>query len=108
MSRSNLRDAVPFQFLSGHIARETITPWDCHKFPCARADSMVAYPTDTEVLVKLILPLLETDQLCPQISLMMTHRYICPGWVNGFQEVEWRNDLLVNCHNMDALWGFMI
>ena len=39
---------------------------------------------------------------------MMTHGFICPGWVNGFQEVEWRNDLLANCHNMDALWGFMI
>ena len=39
---------------------------------------------------------------------MMTHRYICPGWVNGFQEVEWRNDPLVDCHNMDTLWGFMI
>ena len=36
------------------------------------------------------------------------NRYIHPGWVNGFQEVEWRNDPLVNCHNMDALWGFMI
>ena len=49
MSRSNLRDAAPFQFLSGHIAGETITPWDRGKFPCAWADSMVAYPTDTEV-----------------------------------------------------------
>ena len=39
---------------------------------------------------------------------MMTHGYIHPGWVNGFQEVEWRNDPLVNCHNMDALGGFMI
>ena len=39
---------------------------------------------------------------------MMTHGYIRPGWVNGFQEVEWRNDPLANCHNMDALWGFMI
>ena len=39
---------------------------------------------------------------------MMTHRYICPGWVNRFQEVEWKNNLLVNCHNMDTLWGFMI
>ena len=57
MSRSNLRDAVPFQFLSGHIARETISPWDRHKFPCAWADSMVAYPTDTEVR-RSILPLL--------------------------------------------------
>ena len=38
----------------------------------------------------------------------MTHRYIHSGWVNGFQEVEWRNDPLVNCHNMDALWGFII
>ena len=28
--------------------------------------------------------------------------------MNGFQEVEWRNNLLVNCHNMDTLWGFMI
>ena len=34
---------------------------------------------------------------------MMTHGYIHPGWVNGFQEVEWRNDLLANCHNMDTL-----
>ena len=49
MSHSNLRDAAPFQFLSGHIARETISPWDRRKFPCARADSTVAYPTDTEV-----------------------------------------------------------
>ena len=39
---------------------------------------------------------------------MMSHRYIHPGWMNGFQEVEWRNDPLANCHNMDALWGFMI
>ena len=39
---------------------------------------------------------------------MMTHRYIHPEWVNGFQEVEWRNDSLANCHNMDTLWGFMI
>ena len=39
---------------------------------------------------------------------MMTHGYIRPGWVNGFQEVKWRNDPLANCHNMDTLWGFMI
>ena len=39
---------------------------------------------------------------------MMTHGYVCLGWVNGFSEVKWRNNLLVNCHNMDALWGFMI
>ena len=57
MSRSNLHDAMPFQFLSGCVAGETITPWDCCKFPCARADSMVAYPTDTEVLANFILPL---------------------------------------------------
>ena len=63
MSRSNLHDAVLFQFLSGRVARETITPWDCHKFPCARANSMVAYPMDTEVLAKCILPLLETNTL---------------------------------------------
>ena len=56
MSRSNLCDAVPFQFLSGHVAGETITPWDHRKFPCARADSTVAYPTDTEVLANFILP----------------------------------------------------
>ena len=49
MSRSNLRDAVPFQFLSGRVAGETISPWDRHKFPCARANGTVAYPTDTEV-----------------------------------------------------------
>ena len=49
MSRSNLRDAMPFQFLSGRISGETISPWDRHKFPCARADSTVAYLTDTEV-----------------------------------------------------------
>ena len=49
MSRSNLCDAAPFQFLSGRVAGEMISPWDCHKFPCARADSMVAYPMDTEV-----------------------------------------------------------
>ena len=108
MSHSNLCDAVPFQFLSSCVAGETITPWDCHKFPHARADSTVTYPMDTEVLAKLILPLLETDQLCPQISLMMTHGYIHPGWVNAFQEVEWRKDLLVNCHNMGTLWGFTI
>ena len=56
MSHSNLCDAVPFQFLSGCVAGETITPWDRHKFPCARADTMVTYPTDTEVLAKFILP----------------------------------------------------
>ena len=49
MSRSNLCEAAPFQFLSGCVAGETISPWDCHKFPCARADSTVAYPMDTEV-----------------------------------------------------------
>ena len=49
MSCSNLRDAVPFQFLLGHVAGETISPWDHRKFPCAQANSMVAYPTDTEV-----------------------------------------------------------
>ena len=63
MSCSNLCDAAPFQFLSGRVAGETITPWDCRKFPCARADSMVAYPMDTEVLVKCILLLLETNTL---------------------------------------------
>ena len=57
MSRSNLRDAASFQFLLGRVARETITPWDRHKFPCAHADSTVAYPTDTEVLANFILPL---------------------------------------------------
>ena len=49
MSHSNLRDAVSFQFLSGRIAGETISPWDHRKFPCAQADSTIAYPTDTEV-----------------------------------------------------------
>ena len=49
MSRSNLCDAAPFQFLSGRVAGEMISLWDRHKFPCARADSTVAYPTDTEV-----------------------------------------------------------
>ena len=43
-----------------------------------------------------------------EIGLMMTHGYIRPGWVNGFPEVEWRNNPLANCHNMDTLWGFMI
>ena len=57
MSRSNLRDAAPFQFLLGRIAGETISPWDRHKFPCTWADSMVSYPTDTEVLVNFILPI---------------------------------------------------
>ena len=38
----------------------------------------------------------------------MTCGHIHPGWVNGFQEMEWQNDLLVNFHNMDTLWGFMI
>ena len=38
----------------------------------------------------------------------MTHGYVHLGWINGFQEVEWRNNPLANCHNMDALWGFMI
>ena len=56
MSRSNLHDAAPFQFLLGCIAGETISPWDRRKFPCARADSMVSYPTDTEVLANFILP----------------------------------------------------
>ena len=56
MSCSNLRDAVPFQFLSGRVARETITPWDCHKFSCAWADSTVTYPMDTEVLANFIFP----------------------------------------------------
>ena len=63
MSRSNLHNAVPFQFLSGCIAGETITPWDRRKFPCAQANSMVAYPTDTEVLANCVLPLLEADTL---------------------------------------------
>ena len=57
MSRSNLRDASPFQFLSGRVAGQSISPWDRRKFPCARADSTVAYPTDTEVR-RSILPLL--------------------------------------------------
>ena len=57
MSRSNLRDATPFQFLSGRVAGQSISPWDHRKFPCARADSTVAYPTDTEVR-RSILPLL--------------------------------------------------
>ena len=57
MSHSNLRDASPFQFLSGRVAGQSISPWDRRKFPCARADSTVAYPTDTEVLAKFILPL---------------------------------------------------
>ena len=56
MSHSNLCDAALFQFLCSHVAGKTITPWDCHKFPCAQADNMVTYPTDTEVLVKFILP----------------------------------------------------
>ena len=60
MSRSNLRDAAPFQFLSGRVAGETISPWDRRKFPCARADSTVAYPTDTEVR-RSILPLWAAD-----------------------------------------------
>ena len=58
MSHSNLRDAAPFQFLSSHVAGETITPWDHRKFPYAHANSTVAYPTDTEVLVNFILPLI--------------------------------------------------
>ena len=49
MSHSNLHDGAPFQFLSSCVAGETISPWDCRKFPCAHADSTVTYPTDTEV-----------------------------------------------------------
>ena len=49
MSRSNLCDAAPFQFLSGRVAGEAISPWDRRKFPCAQADSTIAYPTNTEV-----------------------------------------------------------
>ena len=49
MSCSNLCDGTLFQFLSDCVARETISLWDCCKFPCAHANSMVAYPTDTEV-----------------------------------------------------------
>ena len=49
MSRSNLCDAAPFQFLLGRVAGETISPWDRRRFPCAQADSTVAYPTDNEV-----------------------------------------------------------
>ena len=62
MSRSNLRDASPFQFLSGRVAGQLISPWDRRKFPCARADSTVAYPTDTEVR-RSILPLGVADNL---------------------------------------------
>ena len=49
MSCSNLCDGAPFEFLSSHVAGETITPWDHHNFPCAHANSMVAYLTSTEV-----------------------------------------------------------
>ena len=64
MSRSNLRDASPFQFLSGRVAGQSISPWDRRKFPCARADSTIAYPTDTEVLAKFYPAfLLATDKL---------------------------------------------
>ena len=55
MSRSNLRDASPFQFLSGRVAGQSISPWDRRKFPCAWADSTVAYPTDTEVRRSILL-----------------------------------------------------
>ena len=106
---SNLHDGVPFKFLSSHVAGEVISPWDCCKFPCTCANSMVAYPTDMMgCWWSWSFHLMEIERLCPQIGLMTTHGYICPGWVNGFQEVEWRNDPLANCHNMDALWGFMI
>ena len=60
MSRSNLRDAAPFQFLLGCVSGETISPWDHRKFPCAQANSTVAYPTDTEVRQS-ILPLWVAD-----------------------------------------------
>ena len=43
MSRSNLRNAAPFQFLSSHVAREMITPWDCCKFPCARCPDTIVW-----------------------------------------------------------------
>ena len=39
---------------------------------------------------------------------MMTHGYVCLGWINSFSKVKWCNDPLANCHNMDTLWGFMI
>ena len=60
MSRSTLCDAAPFQFLLGRIAGKTISPWDRRKFPCARANSTVAYPMDTEVR-RSILPLWAAD-----------------------------------------------
>ena len=37
----------------------------------------------------------------------MTHDYVHLEW-SKFSKVKWRLDLLVNCHNMDALWGFMV
>ena len=37
----------------------------------------------------------------------MTHGYVCQG-ATQFSKVEWRLNPLTNCHNMDALWGFMI
>ena len=36
-------------------AGQSISLWDRRKFPCARADSMVAYPTDTEVRRSILL-----------------------------------------------------
>ena len=63
MYHSNLCDAVLFQFLSGCLAREMITPWDCRKFPCAHANSTVAYPMDIEVLANCVLLLLATDTI---------------------------------------------
>ena len=35
---------------------------------------------------------------------MMTHGYVQQG-TTKFSEVTWRLNLLVNCHNTDALWG---
>ena len=106
MSCSNLCDGVPFEFLSSYVAGETIILWNCHNFPCARANSMVAYPTSTEVGKANPFLLYRSWLTLPQIGLMMTHGYVHLRWVNGFSKVEWRNDPL--CHNMDVLWGFMI
>ena len=49
MSHSSLCNGAPFEFLSSCIAGETITFWDHRNFPCAHADSMIAYPTSAEV-----------------------------------------------------------
>ena len=91
MSCSTLHNGAPFEFLSGCVSEETITPCDCCNFPCAWADSCIAYPSNTEVAKPILFAFVcKTDWLSRSGCAWPTAMFV---W-NGLSPVRLSGDLI--------------